>query len=140
MFHLKTWVQSQQRPLFIAELGVNHNGDVALAKRMIDAAKAAGADVVKLQSFQMEDLACRDTLSAPHIDQTLGFEGDVYGLLEQLSLSYDQQTELKAYADAADILLTSTPFGLNDVTFLQMLDVPFIKIGSTDVSTTVAGG
>jgi sialic acid synthase SpsE len=134
MFDVKAWVQKHHRPLFIAEIGVNHNGDVALAKQLIDAAKQAQADVVKLQSFQVEDLACRSTLSAPHIDASLGFDGDVYGLLQKLSLSYDQQRELKNYADAAGIPLTSTPFGLDDVTFLQGLDVPFLKIGSTDVT------
>ena len=134
MFDLKGWIQKHHRPLFIAEIGVNHNGDVDLARQLIDAAKQAGADVVKLQSFQVEDLACRSTLSAPHIDASLGFDGDVYGLLEKLSLSYDQQRDLKNYADAAGIPLTSTPFGLDDVTFLQGLDVPFIKIGSTDVT------
>jgi N,N'-diacetyllegionaminate synthase len=134
MFDIKTWVQKHQRPLFIAEIGVNHNGRVDLAKQLIDAAKTAGADVVKLQSFQVDDLACRSTLSAPHIDASLGFDGDVYGLLKALSLSYDDQRTLKNYADAVGIPLTSTPFGLADVEFLQGLDVPFLKIGSTDVT------
>jgi N,N'-diacetyllegionaminate synthase len=131
---IKPWIQAHQRPMFIAELGINHNGSVELAKKLIDAAKAAGADVVKLQSFQAADVACRQTLSAPHIDSALGVDGDIFTLLEKLSLSYDEQRELMTYAEACGIPLMSTPFSLADIEFLQSLGVPMLKVGSTDVT------
>ncbi|MGE0200596.1 MAG: N-acetylneuraminate synthase family protein [Candidatus Melainabacteria bacterium] len=121
-----------KKPYFIAEIGVNHNGDVALARQMIDEAKACGADAVKFQSFSADTEACRSTLSAPHVDEALGFEGTFYELLEKLSISHEEQRQLKAYCDQIGIPFLSSPFSFPDIDFLVGLDVPFLKIGSTD--------
>lgn len=125
------------KPYFIAEIGVNHNGDLSLAKQMVDAAKACGAHAVKFQSFSADTVACREALSAPHVDQALGFEGTFYELLDKLSLSHEAQRELNDYCREQGLPFLSTPFSYDDVDFLVGLNVPFLKIGSTD--TTHAG-
>lgn len=126
--------QGLKKPHVIAEIGVNHNGDVALAKQMVDAAKACGADVVKFQSFSADTVACRQALSAPHVDKALGFEGTFYELLQKLSLTHEAQRELNAYCQKVGIPFISTPFSFDDIDFLVSLDVPYLKIGSTDTS------
>lgn len=122
------------KPYFIAEIGVNHNGDLGLAKQMVDAALDCGAHAVKFQSFSADTVACREALSAPHVDQALGFEGTFYELLEKLSLTHDAQRELNDYCKHKGIPFISTPFSYDDVDFLVKLDVPFLKIGSTDTT------
>jgi N,N'-diacetyllegionaminate synthase len=122
-------------PWVIAEIGINHNGSPELARRLMLAAQEAGADMVKFQSFSAEAVACKTTLSLPHVDASLGVDGTIYTLLETLALSYNVQTQLHQVAKAMDLPWTSTPFSVADVEFLAKLDVPFIKIGSTDVTT-----
>ena len=128
------YFQSLKKPFVIAEIGVNHNGDVKLAKEMVLKAKACGADVIKFQSFSADTVACRSALSAPHVDKALGFEGTFYELLDQLSLTHDDQRELNRFCQEQGVPFISTPFSFPDVDFLVSLDVPFLKIGSTDTS------
>lgn len=129
----KFW-DSQPTPLVIAEIGVNHNGDVALAKKMVDAAKDCGAHAAKFQSFTADRVSCRNTLSAPHVDDALGVEGTIYDLLGKICISFDDQKTLYAYCGEKGIPFVSTPFSPEDAEFLVSLDVPFIKISSTDVN------
>ncbi|MEB3286671.1 MAG: N-acetylneuraminate synthase family protein [Vampirovibrionales bacterium] len=129
-----TFFKTLKKPFVIAEIGVNHNGDIALAKDLVLKAKATGADVVKFQSFSADTVACRSALSAPHVDKALGFEGTFYELLEKLSLTHKAQRELNTFCKQHQIPFISTPFSFEDVDFLLSLDVPFLKIGSTDTS------
>jgi N,N'-diacetyllegionaminate synthase len=85
----------------IAEAGVNHNGDVNLAKKLIDAAKQAGADCVKFQTWITEEII---DISAPKADyQKLndGEDTSQYEMLKRLELSFDEFAELKKYAEPA---------------------------------------
>jgi N,N'-diacetyllegionaminate synthase len=121
-------------PYVIAEIGVNHNGDPELAQKMVLEAKACGADAVKFQSFSADTVACRQALSAPHVDAALGVEGTFYELLEKLSLSQKSQAELNQFCQQQGIPFISTPFSYEDVDFLVSLNVPYLKIGSTDTT------
>jgi N,N'-diacetyllegionaminate synthase len=117
--------------MIIAEAGVNHNGKVTLAKKLIDSAKSAGADAIKFQLFQTENLVSRNTKKAPY--QTRDKEFDQYHMLKNLELSYDEFESLKTYCDKKDIEFIATAYDLESAHFLNGLDVSRIKVASADI-------
>ena len=123
-----------EHPVYlIAEAGINHNGEVALAKKLISAAKEVGADAVKFQSFQTERFICKSALSAPHVDKELGVEGTFFDLLKKLELTEEDHFTLHQYATSLGIDMISTPFDERYVDLLDRLGVPFFKIASMDI-------
>jgi N,N'-diacetyllegionaminate synthase len=121
---------------FIAEAGINHDGDIEKAKRLIDAAKDAGADYVKFQSFRADDLALVNARTSSYIDSG-SYEGeDFRALLRRLELSTDDQIELRNYAALKSIKFLSTPFHEEMVDFLIGLGVDRIKVASGDLTNT----
>ena len=123
-------------PCFIiAEAGVNHNGDLALAKRLVDAALDAGADAVKFQTWVTEKLVVPDAGMAEYQKQNLGTDDSQFRMLKELELSYDQFRAIKAHADRQGILFLSTPDEEDSADFLEALGVPAFKIGSGEVTT-----
>lgn len=122
-------------PLFIiAEAGVNHNGDVGLALKLIDAAKQAGADAVKFQTWVTGKLVVRDAPMAEYQKRNIGVDEGQFEMLKRLELSYDAFRKLKAHADRLDYLFFSTPDEEDSADFLEQLDVPLFKIGSGEVT------
>ena len=118
----------------IAEAGVNHNGDISLAKRLVDRAAQAGADAVKFQTWVTEKLVAPDAVMAGYQEANLGKVQSQFDMLKQLELSYDQFRETKAYADDQNILFFSTPDEEDSADFLDELGVPVFKIGSGEVT------
>lgn len=119
-------------PFCIAEVGINHNGDLSIAKRMIDAAKAAGADAVKFQTFKAEEF-CGDP------EQTFTYQSEGKSVTESMltmfqryELTSDNWREIKAYCDSVGITFFSTPQNISDLELLLDIGVPAIKIGSDD--------
>lgn len=123
-----------QRCFVIAEAGVNHNGSVELAKRLVDAALEAGADAVKFQTWVTEKLIVADAPMAEYQKQNVGQDSSQFEMLKQLELSYDDFREIKEYADGAGILFFSTPDEEDSADFLDELGVPLFKIGSGEVT------
>jgi len=122
-------------PCFIiAEAGVNHNGDPALAHRLIDAAIEAGADAVKFQTFKSELLVQSQAETAAYQKRS-GSGQTQLELLTALELSERDLVEMFAHAKEAGILFLSTPFDEGSADFLDRLDVPAFKIGSGDVTS-----
>jgi N-acetylneuraminate synthase/N,N'-diacetyllegionaminate synthase len=115
----------------VAEIGINHNGSVNQAEKLIDAAAEAGADAVKFQSFRADRLLIptRDRLTA----QADGSES-TYQMLRRCELSWEDQAKLKKHAEERKILFFSTPFDEESVDFLDSLDVPAFKIASPDIT------
>lgn len=101
----------------IAEAGVNHNGDLALAHRMIDAASEAKADAVKFQAFITEELITADAPKAGYQVDTTGEPGSQYKMLKALELSPDQQAELKKHCEEKSVIYLCTPYDLPSVIF-----------------------
>lgn len=119
----------------IAEAGVNHNGDVQLAKQLVDAARDAGADAVKFQTWVTEELIAPDAQLADYQRENIGQDISQFEAIKELELGYDDFRELKAYADAAGVLFMSTPDEERSADFLDELGLPLFKIGSGEVAT-----
>jgi N-acetylneuraminate synthase/N,N'-diacetyllegionaminate synthase len=124
-----------EKPCFIiAEAGVNHNGDISLAKKLIDVASEAGASAVKFQTFIAENVVTRVAEKAAYQKVTTGEEESQYSMIKKLELSFDQFRELKKYAEKRNILFLSTPADNECADFLDRLGVPLFKISSGEVT------
>jgi len=122
-------------PVFIiAEAGVNHNGNINLAKKLIDIAKKAGADAVKFQTWLTEEIVTKDAEGAEYQMKTANAKETQYEMLKKLELSQNDFRELKKYADKKKIIFLSTPDEEKSADFLFKLDVPAFKIGSGEVT------
>lgn len=120
--------------LVIAEAGVNHNGDMELARRLIDGAAQAGADLVKFQTFQASRLA---TVAAPKADyqqQTTGQAESQQGMLHRLELSPAMHRELIAYCQTRGIGFFSTAFDIDSLNFLVGLGAERFKVPSGEIT------
>ena len=117
----------------IAEAGVNHNGDIKLAKRLIDVAKKAGGDAVKFQTFKAEDVVTKNVALAEYQKKSIEKKESQLKMLKKLELSYEDFKKLKKYADKKGIIFLSTPDTEEDAVFLKNL-VPAYKIGSGDLT------
>ena len=118
----------------IAEAGVNHNGKVGLAKKLIDVAKDAGADAVKFQTFFAEKLVTKTAPKAKYQRITTGANGKQYEMLKRLELRREEFIELKEYADKRKIIFLSTPYDEESADFLEQIGVPGFKISSADIT------
>ena len=122
----------EEEPCFIiAEAGVNHNGSIELAKKLIDVAKSAGADAVKFQTFHAEEIVTLKSKKA--IYQYRAKEKTQYEMLKALELSFDEFRELKTYCDNKDIEFISTPYDIKSVKFLNEIGVNRFKVASADI-------
>lgn len=122
-------------PCFIiAEAGVNHNGDINLAKKLIDIAADVGADAVKFQTFKAEKLVLQDADKAEYQMKSTGSEESQYQMLKKLELTESSFEELKVYAENKNIIFLSTPFDDESVDFLDNIGVPLFKIGSGELT------
>lgn len=121
------------RCLIIAEAGVNHNGDLSTALKLCKAAKDAGADVVKFQTWKTEALITRSVGQAKYQAENTNKEESQFDMLKRLELSYDDFRAVKAYCDEIGICFASTADEPESLDFLIDLGIPFIKIGSGDI-------
>ncbi len=120
--------------LIIAEAGVNHNGDVETAKKLVATAAAAGADAVKFQTIRAQHLAGPDAPKAQYQLETTGAGESQMEMLARLELSHQAHRELQAYSRAQGILFLSTPFDEESADFLEELGVPAFKVGSGEIT------
>ena len=118
----------------IAEAGVNHNGDLALAKRLVDIAAQSGADIVKFQSFKADRLATRQAKKAEYQIVTTGSTETQYQMLSRLELSENMHHELIAHCAMRKIEFLSTGFDVKTIDFLIRLGMNHFKIPSGEIS------
>lgn len=117
----------------IAEAGVNHNGDVALALRLCDAARAAGADAVKFQTFRAQDLVVRGAPTANYQKEQTG-DTDQFAMLQRLELSEEQHRIIRDHCNSIGIEFFSTPFSVGAVDMLVSLGVRRLKLSSGELT------
>ena len=117
----------------IAEAGVNHNGDINLAYQLVDAAKAAGVDCIKFQTFKSENLVSHTAQKAEYQKAATG-DSSQQDMLKQLELSFGEFVSLKEYCDRKGICFLSTPFDFESIEFLNSIEMPFWKIPSGEVT------
>lgn len=120
--------------LIIAEAGVNHNGDIELAKRLIDAAAQAGADIVKFQTFSAKHLVTPDSRKADYQVQATGSDETQYEMLRRLELDTAMHYELIAHCAARNIAFLSTAFDVESVDLLCSLGLDMFKIPSGEIT------
>lgn len=124
-----------QDPCFIiAEAGVNHNGEIALAKKLIDAAVESGADAVKFQTFKAENVVTPTAEKAEYQKTTSGTAESQYEMIKKLELSEADFWELAEYAEDTGIIFLSTPFDEESVDLLDQIGVPAFKIPSGEIT------
>lgn len=117
----------------IAEIGVNHNSNVELAKKMIKSASECGVDAVKFQTFNAEDLVTKNAKKAKYQEKNTS-EDSQFEMLKKLELSFDDFKQLKEYALENNVLFMSSPFDKDSVDLLEKLDVPIYKLGSGELN------
>lgn len=125
----------RDHPCFvIAEAGVNHNGDVDLAKRLVETAARAGADAVKFQTFSADRMVTADAPKAGYQIQATGAEESQRDMLRRLELSADAHRELVGHCRRHAIMFLSTPFDEASADMLEILGVPAFKISSGEIT------
>jgi N,N'-diacetyllegionaminate synthase len=118
----------------IAEAGVNHNGDVALAHQLIDIAADADADAVKFQTFRAEGVATAEATKAEYQVRTTGSDGDQLTMIRALELSENYYPKLIEHCHERGIMFMSTPHDWEAIDILDRLDVTAFKVGSGDLT------
>lgn len=121
--------------LIIAEAGVNHNGDLTLAKMLIDVAVDAGVDLVKFQTFKADDLVSKEAKQAAYQKKNIVSEDDSqYQMLKKLELSHEDHQELIRYCKEKGIVFFSTAFDVNGLEYLNSLGFPRFKVPSGEIT------
>lgn len=128
-------LQKANNQLFIiGEAGVNHNGDLETAKKLVDVAKTAGCDAVKFQTWITEKVYSKEHSIKPAYQlRTTDINKSEFDTIKNLELSFDSFRELKTYCDQRNILFLSTPDEITSADFLIEMGAPIIKVASQDV-------
>lgn len=131
--NLKPIFMGGKNPVFtIAEIGLNHNGDIELGKKMIDAAHNAGCTSVKFQNFETDHVYIKGEKAGKY--KLLGKDIEIYDLHKQLEIEYDFLSELKNYSEKKGMYFFSAPMGNNALKTLIDLNCDLIKIASYEVT------
>lgn len=127
-------IGSGNLPFLIAEVGVNHNGDIEAAKKMVRAAKQAGAHAVKFQSFRADKIADRYLMEKKNVEAITGGSKSAYDMYKALELSENMHTELLKTAADENIMFLSSAFDEDGADFLESLGVDAFKVASSDLT------
>lgn len=127
-------ISEKARTFIIAEAGVNHNGDMCLAREMIDAASESGADAVKFQSFKADGLILKNIGKVPYQKATTDAAESQHEMLKRLEVATGQMMGLMEYCGKKKITFLSTPFEKESLDELDEMGVPAFKIAATDLT------
>ena len=118
----------------IAEAGVNHNGSIAIAKKLIDVASASGVDAIKFQTFKAMNLATKNSEKANYQKNTTDKKENQFAMLKKLELSKEMHIELINYSKKKNIKFLSSPFDLDSIKLLKDLGLQVFKIPSGEIT------
>ncbi len=124
----------RDKVFIIAEAGVNHNGSIELAKKLIDAAVEAKVDAVKFQTFISQNVISKYAEKAEYQKSTTGSEESQLEMVKKLELSFDDFIELKQYCEKKGIMFLSTPFDMTSMEFLETLKMGLWKVPSGEIT------
>jgi len=123
-----------KKVFIIAEAGVNHNGSIKLAKKLIDVASESGADAVKFQTFKAEKLVSKNAQKADYQKQTTDKTESQFDMIKKLELDLDTHKELISYCKTKNIMFLSTPFDHDSIELLKTLGLEIFKIPSGEIT------
>ena len=123
-----------KKVFIIAEAGVNHNGSIELAKKLIDVAVEAKVDAVKFQTFKAENLVSKNAQKADYQKETTNKEESQFDMIKKLELDVDTHKELIAYCKSKNIMFLSTPFDHDSIELLNDLGLEIFKIPSGEIT------
>jgi hypothetical protein len=124
----------QEKIFVIAEIGVNHNGNYTLAKKLIDAAKKAGADAVKFQTYLTEEFVTNKTDKVSYQKKNSPKKETHFQMLKKLELKQSEFKLLRKYCKKKKIYFISTPYDLKSVDFLKKIETDIFKVASADIN------
>ena len=117
----------------IAEIGLNHNNSVKIAKELIDQAVISGCDAVKFQTYSLDSRVSNKVKTANYADKTIGQEETIGEMFNRLRLDEQKHREIFDYARSKKIEVFSTPFDEDSLDFLESLNVNLYKVASMDI-------
>ena len=120
------------QPFIIAEAGINHNGEIENALKMIDVAKDAGADAIKFQTFEASGIVVDTSLTFTYKSQGKEITESMFEMYKRCEFSKTEWIKIKQKCDETEILFLSTPENRSDLDLLLELGIPAIKVGSDD--------
>lgn len=123
-----------KKTLIIAEAGVNHNGSLDTAKKLVKEAKRAGADVIKFQTFKADKLVSTKVEKAEYQKKTTESKESQYEMIKRLELGIKEHQKLVQYCRSQKIMFLSSPFDEESADLLEKLDVRMFKIGSGEIT------
>jgi len=123
-----------KKVFIIAEAGVNHNGSIEVAKKLIDVAASSGADAVKFQTFKACNLVSKNAKKAQYQQQTTNKEETLFCMIKKLELDLDTHKKLLAYCKIKNIMFLSTPFDIDSIDLLNDLGLEIFKIPSGEIT------
>ncbi|MFH2034127.1 MAG: N-acetylneuraminate synthase [Candidatus Margulisiibacteriota bacterium] len=127
-------MKKQKKVFIIAEIGVNHNGSLKLAKKLVDRAAACGVDAVKFQTFKADEITSKHAQKAEYQKKD-GPRGETqYEMLKKLELQDSDFKVLSVYAKKKGLIFLSSPFGIRSVDLLETLNMPIYKIASGEIT------
>tara|TARA_B100000780_G_C21114421_1_gene450713 strand:- start:660 stop:1694 length:1035 start_codon:yes stop_codon:yes gene_type:complete len=130
---LKNFLKKSNKTFVIAEIGVNHNNNISLAKKLILQAKLAGADAVKFQTFKAKNLVLPGTRKVKYQLKNSNDNEDHFQMIKKLELSYKDHKTLFKYCKKIKIIFMSTPYDVKSAKFLNKLGVKIFKTASADL-------
>lgn len=130
-------MKKKRKVLVIAEIGVNHNGNLLIAKKLINLAKKSGADYVKFQSYKTDNLICKNTKVTNYQRRNIQKKINQYDLLKKYEISSKQHRLLINYTKKNNIKFISSPFDLDSLKLLFNLKIFDIKIASGEINNFI---
>ncbi len=131
----QVWEYNLGKVFVVAELSANHNHDINIAKKSIEAIKRTGADAVKIQTYTADTITINCDNEYFHIKQGTLWDGrTLYDLYKEAYTPWEWHEELKEYAESLGLIFFSSPFDFSAVDFLEELDVPLYKIASFEIT------
>ena len=123
-----------KKTIIIAEAGVNHNGDLKIAKKLVDVAVKAKVDYIKFQTFKTENIVTKNSIKSDYQNINSPESSNQYDMLKKLEMSDSMHKKLINYCRSKKIKFLSTPFDLNSVDFLKSFNMKYFKIPSGDIT------